>query len=936
MPASASAAESALLERDAELERLAALLSASSSGRGGLLVIEGQAGIGKTRLLESAQIDAASRGFTVARARGGSLEQEFAFGAARQLLEPPVAAAPDPDRLFTGAAASAASVFGRGGNGAAGEPGVVLHGLYWLTATLAEAQPLLLVCDDVHWFDGPSLRFIAYLARRVDELPVAVVLGTRPPESGPEGELLARLIADPATARLHPAPLTDPAVASLVCDALEGPAHQDFCQAVAGASRGNPFLVSELVRAARTSGLSASDADAASVLQLDVGAAVLDRIGRLPPPWLELARAVAVLGADAHLRHAAALSGLDIAAATEAADGLLRAEILGPERPLAFLHPLVASAVYNDLLPGDRSARHRRAAELLVAEAAPPERVAKHLLVAEPIGDHSVVATLRAAAAAALRQGATDVAVTCLRRALAEPPSAEERLGVVLELGAAEAFAVDSGAVEHLSEAIEAITDPATRVVLGTARSLQLIMDGQPSRAMAMLEELEGDVAGEAELELQLLAATVLLGMTGPTAAPLVKDKVDQLRAAIGPATDAPPSVLGVRSFVGAFANEPAEIVGAMASRALAALSPDDPTLPMWFHLPVTVLIMCDRTEEAAAVIEDGLRIGRRLGAPAHLGVTMFLRSWLAWRAGQLDDAEADATAALEMLSLYGVDFVIPGPLAILVLVYREHDWNQRADDLLTDWDYQDRDGDSMFHLFLLEARSRLRVATGRFDDTIADAQRGHERTLANGCVSPGFIPWNANLVVAEVLADRVSDASREHARVAIQLAEEFGAKRAIAEGLRAASMVDPDYQLEHAERAAALFAESGSPLEEARTIVTYAMAKKHVLARNELRALIERAYALGTNAGSERVVARSRELLAELGTEPRRRGLVGVDALTRSERRVATLVATGKTNKEVAQELFVTVKTVETPLAHIFQKLSISARMELSVALSG
>ncbi len=151
----------------------------------------------------------------VGRGRGGSLEQDFAFGGVRQLFEPLVARAADPAHLFVGAAQAAAPILGFGDPTAPAlhEPGVVLHGLYWLTVALAESQPVALICDDAHWFDGPSLRFIAYLANRVAELPVAIVLGTRPPETGPEGELLSRIMADQATALLTPGPLSDSAVA---------------------------------------------------------------------------------------------------------------------------------------------------------------------------------------------------------------------------------------------------------------------------------------------------------------------------------------------------------------------------------------------------------------------------------------------------------------------------------------------------------------------------------------------------------------------------------------------------------------------------------------------------------------------------------------------------------------------------------------------------
>ena len=245
-----------LLERAKEVDEILDLLDRAMQGRGGLLAFEGAAGIGKSRLLAAAIEAARERGMTVTRARGGSLEQEFAFGAARQLLEPLVVAG-DPAQVFAGAAAAAAPVLGHGVANAATDPGTVLHGLYWVTANAAESRPLALICDDAHWFDSPSLRFLAYLARRVDELPIAVIVGTRPPTStGPEADLLGRLLTDPAGRHVRPSPLSDDGVAQLVRSTLDAPPDPSFCQAVAEASRGNPFLVGELVRAAARSGIT--------------------------------------------------------------------------------------------------------------------------------------------------------------------------------------------------------------------------------------------------------------------------------------------------------------------------------------------------------------------------------------------------------------------------------------------------------------------------------------------------------------------------------------------------------------------------------------------------------------------------------------------------------------------------------------------------------
>ena len=919
-----------LLERESEQAALGGLLDRAAEGSGGILVLHGPAGIGKTGLMGWAYDTARTKGMTVGRARGGSLEQEFAFGAVRQLLEPLVASADHPRRLFQGAAAAAEPIL-RSGQSDAAEAGTVLHGLYWVTAALAEQGPLAFVLDDAHWFDGPSLRYLAYLAVRVDELPVAMVVATRAPEPGPEGELLGRVLDQHAAAIRHVAPLSTDGVATLVRGAFD--AEDSFCSAVAEVTRGNPFLVAELVRTVGNAGLPTDAAGAAQVGDVVASTAVLGRLARLSPEALELARAVAVLGSDAHLRHGARLAGLDVETAAAASDELLRADILGPERPLAFVHPLVASAVHNGLLPGSRASLHRRAARLLAEEGAPDDAIATHLLACEAEGDPWVVATLVSAARSASARGATDVAIRLLRRALAEPPPLDDRFGILFELGASEALVSDEGAVDHLGEVLGGLPDPTLRLTLGVSRGITLAMSGRQKEAVESLDDFAD--AEPPIPELEHLAGTVLLGMTGPTAAPLIPDRISALTERVGVDSDASGIALGVRSFVGAFANEPAGAMADLAARSLTMLDPDDLTLPVWYHLPCTALVMADRFDVASGVLEDGLAVARRLGAPSHLGVSLFLRGWIAYRQGQLDDAEADARAALEVQQLHGNDFLVPGPLALLVDVLRERDELDAADAALERYGYGTGDGDSLFHLFLLRSRGQLRGAQRRWDDWIADATRGIERYAANGGVCPGFLAFDADLVKAHAATGDMRPAV-EHAHRALELARVSGGPRALAEGLRAVAMVDPDAPADHGEQALDLFEQASAVLERAWTLHNLAVTNQRWGDGTRATELFAGALELADRCGAARLAAMARRALSATGARPRRTQLVGVGALTPSERRVTSLAALGRTNKEVAQELFVTVKTVETHLAHAYQKLQIGSRSELAAALEG
>ncbi|WP_116996447.1 helix-turn-helix transcriptional regulator [Desertimonas flava] len=939
-----------LLERAREWSALTSVLDAVGEGRGGMITVTGPAGIGKTRLVVGALREAKRRGFTVLSAVGGSLEQEFAYGAVRQLFDTFVARSPGADALFADGAAAAAALFGRSSAFDAAEaaaPGAVLHGLYWLTVAIAESpRPLVLVCDDVHWFDPPSLRFLSHLAPRAAEIPVAIVVGSRPPVPGPDGEVLRRLLAHPDVVPLTPAPLSPIAVAELVGTTLapspvtrRGGSGEtaDFCDVVVEQTGGNPFLVGELLKAASRADVTPDSSGARRLRDIDAAGAVVSRIGNLSSDALEVARSVAVLGADAHVRHVAALTGRSPDAVGEAADALLIADVLRADRPLAFVHPLVEDAVYRGILPGDRSSRHRAAAQCLRAEGAGPERIARHLMVAEPVGDPDVVDVLDASARIAIDQGATDVAIAQLRRALAEPASPERALGIALRLGAAESFILDPGAIEHLGLAVQRLTDPKVRVQLATARAVTQAMHGRAADAVADLDALAAELPREPALHLALVAAHAFVGTIGPVAAGLVRDRVAELMSLVTPESDADPSILGIRAYHGACLGEPADDVAYLAARALASLDSDggaDPMLPVWFHLPLCALVMADRDDDAATIIDRHLTAARRRGAPALVGIVLFLRALIAFRAGDLDDAATDAQTSLDLAIAHRLDHLVPGALAVLVDVVRERDDLGGAEALLADHGYDTGDGDSVFHLFLLFARGRLHGARERWNEAFADLERGLERSQEAGIVSPGLVSWRVNIAFASFLAGRLAEA-RELARVALDEAERFGAPRPRAEAHRLLVTTDGTSGTDDGALVVSEFAKLGARLEEARTLLSVARSPS-ILGTPEEQRLVAEALQIAERCGATRLVSIASSTLRGLGASRKLRPMSGVGALTASERRTSMLAAAGRTNREIAEELFVSVKTVETHLAHTYQKLGITSRSELSSALRG
>src|SRR5262245_44006269 len=264
-PASAlPSAETLLLEREAQVATLEALADAARSGAGRFAVIEGSAGIGKTRLLVEARAIAGSSGMRVLAARGGEFEGEFAYGIVRQLFEPLLAsAAPDlRAKLLSGPAALIEPLFGVPQPAASRDAPAegsfaILHGLYWLAANVAFHQPTLLSIDDLHWADTASLRWFLYLTRRLEGVPILVAAAARPPEGeSRDPTLVAELIADPALVAIRPEPLGRASIAMLARRLYALEADEAFCAALESATGGNPLFIGAVLDAVAREGTS--------------------------------------------------------------------------------------------------------------------------------------------------------------------------------------------------------------------------------------------------------------------------------------------------------------------------------------------------------------------------------------------------------------------------------------------------------------------------------------------------------------------------------------------------------------------------------------------------------------------------------------------------------------------------------------------------------
>jgi DNA-binding CsgD family transcriptional regulator len=930
-----------LLERDDELDRLRAALADATAGTGSLVLVEGAAGIGKSTLLARTRADAAAADLRVLRARGAEREGEFPFGVVRQLLEPALAeaGAGPRSRLLQGPAQRAADLLGLPGGDPraaleAPDPGfAVLHGLYWLCANLAAEQPLLVVVDDAHWADASSLRFLAFLRSRVAELPIAMVLALRPGETGPAGELLAVLAGDAQAAMVRPGALSEAAVGRLLAARLAGSAAAEFVAAAARATGGTPFLVEQLARACADEGIVPSAAAAPRVEELGarpIARWVLARLGRLPAAAGALARAVAVLE-TAEPRHAAALADLDPTAAATAADDLVRAGLLAPGRPLTFAHPLVRAGVYSAMRSGERAAAHRAAVALLEAAGVEPERLAEHLLAAEPAGDPAVVERLLAVSASASARGAAESTAAYLRRALAEPPAPERRAEVLLALGMAEFSAGAEDAADRLRAAQAAAPPGEMQVTVAAARSHVLLRAGRTAEALEALDHARAGAPAALAPVLEVAAAGI--ATIDAATAPAVSARLRALRARADE-PGASRELLALAAFAAVESAEPAATGAALALRAFAvspAAVPMPPELPWWSQSTIA-LVWTERFAEVAPLLDAGVAHGRANGDSALLAAALAFRAQVALRLGDLRGAEDDARTAYSTAGM-------PAPLLWELLAAGVH-----VDALVELGRLDDAQAVAAAHAgaaetelqtaaVLRHARGRLALARRDPAAALADVEAARDVLLRCGAVCRACVLTHGDLGPAHrALGDAAAAVRAADEEVA--LARAFGAPGQLGIALTAAGVVR-DREGEPLLREA-LDVLAGTPqrLAHARAQAELGALLRRDNRRRDAQELLREALATARRAGAEPLAALAEDELRATGVHPRRVTLRGVEALTASELRVARLAGEGLTNREIAQELFVTTRTVEGHLTQVYGKLGLRSRAELATAL--
>jgi DNA-binding CsgD family transcriptional regulator len=918
-----------LVERESDLGALAELLDGLVDGRSRAVLIEGPAGIGKSRLLAALRDGAAQRGIRALSARGSELEREFPFGVVRQLFEP-VLAEVGRDVAFAGAAEAARPVLE--GDAGEGATFAVLHGLYWLTLNVGAERPLVLAVDDLHWCDRPSLRFLAYLVPRLEGAPLLFGATLRTAEPGTDPVLLGEIARDHLTTSVRPQPLSVAAI-----EALLGPeAAPAFAAACHKATGGNPLLLRELLGMLIGEGIAPTAANVGAVTTMGpsaVARSVMFRLSRLAPADIEVAKAVAVLADGASVADIAALTGLEESVVARATGELARVEILRREPPLGFVHPLVLEAVYREQSPGERQLAHARAAALLQARGASHEEVATHLLATAPAGDPEVVEKLREAGRSAARKGAVDSAVAYLRRAQEEPPEAAVRVDVLRELGLAESLSDGPLAARHLRAVYAATHDPAMRAVVAHVLLRLVLFTESPREALALARHYREDLPPEMEdarigIEAFELCM-ILFGVLDPAEATRL-DRFRDPRLGDGPgAKMAMASAAVVWSQLDGSGDECSRL--AMNSLEGGALLGADPG---FLGIgPITVLAWADRPEVTAAM-DEALANAHKHGSLFAISGLHMWQGGAHLRRGELDEAETVLPQAQSEFNLWsfgaGAGLYLNGFRAIVQL--ERGDLAAARESLAAVTEYPDDGSDGA--RYYDNARLAVAAVEGVAPQQLLEMADAHAARHARAH-NPAYNPWREYKIRALAKLGRGEEA-RELAEENLQLARHWGAPGTLGAAVRAMARVsEPGETLPYLEEAAAVLEGGTARLEQAKALTALGRALRGDRRPTEAREPLQRAVELAEACGSERVREIARAELAASGAKPRRTALSGVASLTPSEERVARLAADGMTNREVAQELFVTPKTVEVHLSNAYRKLEIRSRRQLAGALS-
>ncbi|MER6493921.1 helix-turn-helix transcriptional regulator [Streptomyces griseorubiginosus] len=809
---------------------------------------------------------------------------------------------------------------------------------------LASTGPVLLVVDDVQWLDEPTADLLAFAVRRLDGLDIRVLAAERVPE----GEQPTRLrCCPPGTLELPVPPLTDEEVALLVRTDLGTGLSPSAVRAVQELAAGNPWYARELGRAAhKTHGLPESPGAGRTGLPATPTAGPY---GTDVPPRLRghLLRRVRLLPDPARfallLASAAARPGLTVlraAGLSDPAADLAAAERLGvaavdADGAVRFRHPLLRAAVYADAPGSDR----RRAHTLLADVVTEPVERARHLAHARPYEDEGTARTLMSAAETARREGAPDtgfeLAALAVRRTPGDRPADRaDRL-----LAAAE-YACDAGRIEEAGEAAGAVlteSDSAHRRV--RARLILLRNAGQALEGAGdLIEEGLQDALGEPESEARLHHWAAVRGLLCGELEEA--DRHARQAAEVGD-TETRVAALATLARVRSLAGAPLAADAALeAALALSGGTGGGPESWRLIRMRAILALDSDRVTEAHEQLTRLLAAVGELAGVEDVLATLVALTRVQVRAGHCREALLTADRCARPLAEAGVPAapaLYAAALAATVGGTAEEARRLAGQAVRA----SEADGDRLFLLRALAVLGQAELLGGdpRGAAAAVEAlQRVRELGTEMSAADPPLLHWYADLAEALVVLGETDEAGAvvREARARVSAATPGSVLAALerAEGLREAGLGRAKEGAARLRAAVERLRRLPLPVELVRTLIALGAVERRSRRRSSARGVLGEALETATRIGAAPLACRAREELARVDTGERA-GETGGPELTPTEARIAALVGGGATNREVAAELFISVKTVEGALSRVYRKIGVRSRTALAHAMA-
>ncbi|MFF4501407.1 ATP-binding protein [Streptomyces sp. NPDC001401] len=879
------AASASLWERDEEIaavEQAIDTLCADRSSSGSLLMVRGEAGLGKTALLAETRRIAERRNCTVWSARGGETLRSVPFNVVRQLLQPAlVSLMPEEAREYLGdwydIAGPALGLTEPGERQA--DPQGVCDGLVAGVRRLARRDwPLVLLIDDAHWADQETLRWLAAFAERLDDLSVLVVVARRPGEvSGESARHLDAVAAAAGRPDATLSALTPDATAGLTRATLGAHADAPFCREVWAVTGGNPYETVELLAKVQDSELEPTEGAAAELRALNRSARGGGLVARLEELGIDATRfawAAAILGTGISVGLVAELATMDQDDALRCAELLQGARILTEPDPasaqagdgdLEFVHPLIATAVYNSIPDALRTAMHGIAAQVVTESGLGAAMASRHLLQVHPDDDEELVEQLREAAREHLAVGAPDAARRCLERALLEPPVPEVHARVLFELGCATLLTAPATTIDHLQSALGMPgLDGDERVDAVFRLSQALLHNDQMEEAVRTVEaEAARHEQGPAKMRLQAVQYMWEGIYAGESTSPGRSQRLADLASTCTGRDNSERALLMLRGFDALLRGENAEEVVELCDRALVngRLAPGLGWTDTEWGIELLLMLgnsytYTDRLDRAESLYNEALRTYESAGwsgghlalAHAHVGIAHRRR-------GRLREAEESLRESLRLAERVGRGLPLYWCIScnlVEVLLARGH-----VDDA---WAIADQTGFAPPYTYAMvmpdprSVRGRLLLAVGRTKDGINELEEAEKAVVARGHHNPVLVPWALDLARA-LASEDPARAGRLAADVRRQ-AELFGTDTAIGEALRCAAALETGQRaVRLAAQAVAYLEASPCQYEHAAARIEYGIAARSVSELN-------RGLALARSCGADGLVAKAQEVL--------------------------------------------------------------------------